>query len=415
MKIATGATTDTRVESVITVLEGIVSELGADPDLMILYCSEGYDLAELIAQIHARLPDTVLHGGTSCTGAMTELGVASLNDQGIAMFGISDPSGNYGVGCADIGNDPVKAAEKAVNAALDQANCPGEVPAMIWLTAAPGHEESIIKGIGNILGNDVPVTGGSSADNSVSGNWKQFTKEKIRTDGVVVTVLFPSTDILFAFHSGYEPTGTKGIITRAGGYIATENKGIATEVSKRVLAEIGGTPAAEVYNTWIGGAISEQIQAGGGNILQLTTLHPLGRVVGYVGEVPYYQLSHPDSVTADKGITLFSDISKGEEVVLMQGTIDSLITRAGRVALSSLDINMVNPEDIAGALVVYCAGCMLTVRDRLAEVVDSFRAALPGVPFLGTFTFGEQGCFLNGENRHGNLMISVLLFSKDFD
>jgi hypothetical protein len=68
------------------------------------------------------------------------------------------------------------------------------------------------------------------------------------------------------------------------------------------------------------------------------------------------------------------------------------------------------PDSIAGALVIYCAGCMLGIQPRMQEVVESLRGALGERPFLGTFTFGEQGCFVGGENRHGNLMISVLTF-----
>ncbi len=97
----------------------------------------------------------------------------------------------------------------------------------------------------------------------------------------------------------------------------------------------------------------------------------------------------------------------------MHGTVDSLISRAGRVAVSALETAQVDSTELAGALVVYCAGCMLTVQERLDEVVESFQKSLPDTPFLGTFTFGEQGCFLNGENRHGNLMISVLLLAKE--
>ena len=68
---------------------------------------------------------------------------------------------------------------------------------------------------------------------------------------------------------------------------------------------------------------------------------------------------------------------------------------------------------IAGALVVYCAGCMLTVQDDMARVADVIAEALGEAPFLGTFTFGEQGCFVGGENHHGNLMISVVVFQRD--
>jgi len=412
MKIATTATTDVRPEVVTDLYAGLITELGAEPDLLIVHCSVGYDIAGVIQRLRRRTSNVALHGGTSCRGVMTQLGIVSHNGDGLAMLGVADPDGNYGVGAAVIGDSPYEAARTAVTAALEKANCPGEVPAMVWLTSAPGKEEALLAGIGSVLGEDVPVAGGSAADNTLNGEWQQFTADEVYHDAVVVTVLFPSTEVMFAFHSGYEPTDAKGIITKAGGYEATSKKGIATETSQRTLLEIDDRQAAQVYNEWVDGAISAML-AEGGHILNLTTLHPLGRVAGYIGDVPYYQLAHPDSVTPEGALTLFADIAAGDEVVLMRGTVDSLISRAGRVAAAALETNMAVPDEVAGALVVYCAGCMLTVQDRLDEVVASIREALPGVPFLGTFTYGEQGCFLNGGNRHGNLMISILLLTKN--
>jgi hypothetical protein len=344
-------------------------------------------------------------------GVMTQAGVHSQDGCGLAMFGIFDPQGNYGVGAAEIGENPDKAAEHAIHCALEMADRPGEVPAMVWMMAAPGCEEALISGIEAVLGDDVPISGGSSADNDLGGHWKQFANDEIYSNAVVVTVLFPSTEVMFAFHSGYEPTDVTGIVTKVGEFESRDKEGGATKAEGRILLEINGQPAAEVYNDWGQGLISDAL-AGGGNIMARTTLHPLGRVAGHIGAVPYYQLSHPDAVTVNGGLSVFSNVAPGDELVLMHGSIDNLLTRAGRVASSALETYSANPQDIAGALVVYCAGCRLAVQDRLDEVVDSLRVALPDVPFLGVHTYGEQGCFLGGENRHGNLMISVLLFGK---
>ena len=65
--------------------------------------------------------------------------------------------------------------------------------------------------------------------------------------------------------------------------------------------------------------------------------------------------------------------------------------------------------EVAGAIIVYCAGCMLAVKDNLTEVQRAIKAELGNIPFIITFTFGEQGCFIDGSNRHGNLMISAVL------
>jgi hypothetical protein len=99
----------------------------------------------------------------------------------------------------------------------------------------------------------------------------------------------------------------------------------------------------------------------------------------------------------------------------MKGSKDALVTRPKRVVESALRNTPAGGHDerIVGGLVIYCAGCMLTIKDRMGEVVESFASAMGArIPFLGGFTFGEQGCFFGGENRHGNLMISVLLFLK---
>jgi len=115
-------------------------------------------------------------------------------------------------------------------------------------------------------------------------------------------------------------------------------------------------------------------------------------------------------VTAEGALTLFSDIKEGEELILMSGTRSSLITRAGRVARAALGAGHLTADQISGALVIYCAGCMLAIQEQMDQVAAEIRDSLGGRPFLGAFTLGEQGRFVGGENHHGNLMISVVVF-----
>lgn len=370
-----------------------------------------FNVEDILATLRVHAPQVPLSGGTSCMGVMTQAGVHSEDGRGLAMLGIYDPQGSYGVGAAEIGEAPCAAAEFAIHSALEMAERPSEVPAMVWIMAAPGCEELLISGIEDVLGNDVPIIGGSSADNDLSGQWKQFANDEIYSNAVVVTVLFPSTEVMFAFHSGYKPTDVKGSVTKIAEFEAKDKKVDDAKTEGRILLEIDGQPAANFYNYLGKDLISDELTHGG-NIMAQTTLRPLGRVAGHIGMIPYYQLSHPKGVTESGGLSLFSSVAVGDELSLMHGSIDNLVSRAGRVATSALEMYAAKPQDIAGALIVYCAGCRLAVQDRLDEVVEGLCVALPEVPFLGIHTFGEQGCFLGGENRHGNLMISVLLFGK---
>ncbi len=396
MKIATAWTTESSFNAIKETYENLLKQLGAAPNYLVVSFSVDYDPHLILKVVDELSPGVPVQGASSCSGAMTQDGFHGENGCGLSFFGVLDPEGYYGVGVSVLGDHPEKDAEHAIKQALEKAGCIGEAPAMIWLTAAPGCEEKIMKGIAKVVGEGVPITGGSSADNTVTGEWKLFNDTGVYDQAVIIGVIFPSTEVMSAFHSGYEPTDRVGRVTQSSG---------------RVLSEIDHRPAAEVYNEWTKGLISDSL-AGGGSILAATSLNPLGRVAGHIGDIPYYQLTHPNTVEPGGSLTLFTDMNVNDEIVLMKGSEDSLVSRAARVAVSSRELHTVKAEDISGALIIYCAGCMLTVKDRMDEVVDSLKKALPGTPFMGSFTFGEQGCFVGGENRHGNLMISIMLFGR---
>jgi hypothetical protein len=134
-----------------------------------------------------------------------------------------------------------------------------------------------------------------------------------------------------------------------------------------------------------------------------------------VGEVPYFRIAYPVEVVEGEGLLLFTDTPVDGEVVLMTGSHDSLATRAGRVADAAVESASFGPDQVEGALVLFCTGAMLVVQDRLQESVEGLRTALAGAPFVCAFTLGEQGCFIGGENRHGNLMIATLVFGPEVE
>ena len=200
-----------------------------------------------------------------------------------------------------------------------------------------------------------------------------------------------------AYHNGYAPTERTGVVTSATG---------------RTVHQIDHRPAMEVYAEWTDGAV--QVPADAADtvaILSDSTLFPLGREITKVGNVPYFLLAHPAGARANGDMDLFASVAEGEVLTQMTGTIDGLTARAGRVADLALKAGQLQPSDVKGALMIYCGGCMLTVREQLDQVADGVRTALDGAPFLGAFTFGEQGAIVGAGNRHGNLMISCIVFS----
>lgn len=359
------------------------------PDFLAVHFGVGLGAADLATA--TRPLAGAVHGGSSCFGIMTDAGVAIETGAAVGAFAIWDAAGGYGTASGDLGSDAAAAAGRATLAALAAAGREGEIPDLVWLTVAPGREEQVIEGIRAVIGADAIIVGGSAADNDVSGQWAQFGPQGTHQDGVVVSVLFPSTPFASSYQGGYAPTGTSGLVTRADG---------------RRLYEIDHQPAAEVYHRWTEGAVPMAEEASL-SILGRATLWPLGRVTQHVAGVPFHLIALPTVAYRDGSLGLFAAVSTGDRLWQMRGSADSLVARGARVAEQACN-GIAGPP--AGALVIYCGACMQSLRDRMDEVHQGIDAALGHVPWMGVFTFGEQGVPMGGRAKHGNLMISCTTF-----
>jgi len=107
----------------------------------------------------------------------------------LALFCVFDDAGVYGVGSANIDeNSAFKAGANALQQALVNAGRPYESPALIWCALPPGNEERILEGFASVVGDQVPIFGGSMADNTVEGNWTTLTREALGAQTIAVVV-----------------------------------------------------------------------------------------------------------------------------------------------------------------------------------------------------------------------------------
>jgi hypothetical protein len=360
----------------------IVALYGCEHDDTLLHC-----------YLSQRFPGVPVIGGSSSGGFMTHCGMMGADAIGLLL--IEDEHGDYGVAGAPLEGDAAQVAEKLLLEALAGCGCAGELPELIWIYQSPGHEEAVVEGLRRVVGDRCPIIGGTSADDDVSGKWRQLATTGPMRAGLVVAVLFPSGRTGYAFQGGYEPAGPSGVVTATSG---------------REIHSIDGRPAAEVYDGWIDHRIADKLGVGG-SILCDTTMLPLAVDAGRSDGVSHYLLIHPESVTASGSLTTFRNVEVGMRLYAMKGDRNRLIDRAGRVASQARSGVSTAGAALAGALLVYCAGCKLAVGDDLEHVARAVALELGDVPFIGAFTFGEQG-HLVGRNVHGNLMISAVAFSR---
>ncbi|MBF9000493.1 histidine kinase [Vibrio sp. CAIM 722] len=360
---------------------------------MLCYYTQDYKPEILSANIKQSFPGIPFIGCSSCKGVMTEKGFHHGPVVSIMAIYDKEPCA-YGSGLVDLSscqNYP-QAAVHVIEQALKHADRAGEVPSLIVLHATPGNEERFIEAIDMKFGTQVPIIGGSSADNHIEHQWSLISDSGSTTNGLAMQLFFPSKPLTSGFSDGYSPTEYKGTITKASG---------------RIIYEIDGKPAKYVYKGWIrdhaGEHISEQY------IFDHIARFPIGRIAGTVHQQPYYKLTHPLQLIVNGGLELFAEVHTGEEISLMTGSLEQLISRASRVVKEANTKNY-RESMVLGAIIIHCGGSMLRLGNKINQVYEKLLAQMNNQPFICPFTFGEQGRFICGENAHGNLMISSVIF-----
>lgn len=363
-----------------------------EPSILLCYLTEEYDEKIVLSLLKEYFPTSKIHGCSSCQGIMTNDGFAS--NKAIAVWGLIDfKNGRYGTSISQYeDNDNVALLTiQLLESAISDSGREGELPSLILLHATSGHEEIIISTIDDFFGTAVPLIGGTAADNHNKGNWCIFTQEDIVNTGISISIFYPSCKVSYSFHSGYAPFDISGIVTKT---------------NKRTLYEIDNRPIIDVYKEWT--QMSELINKEQ-NLLEHMAQYPLGRIAGYMDNVPYFKLAHPAKITHDGGIECFADINVGDEIYMMYGEKDQIISRPQRVINSAIGYQPENFIPIGGVN-IFCAGSMMHIKSSMLKVYDSVTSAMHDAPFICPFTFGEQGRFTGGENAHGNLMVSTVLF-----
>lgn len=361
---------------------------------IIVFTSAGVDLPRFRAAFISGYANTPILGTTSHLGVGTENGFhQSPSATAMVFYG-----SGYQIGTGfRTGNssDPQKWGADLARDAVGSGNVSAQDIRFAILFSSPGRENQILKGIYEVIPKDTPVLGGGIASTAFAPDWYVWNEVGAGQQGAVLAVCDWPWELHAHFESGYMMTGKKGVATDV--------------VNSRILKTIDHRPAAIVYNEWMNGALAHKLN--GGNILEETTLKPLGISKDIGNGIRTFLLIHPEEVLSDQSIKLFADVEEGDELFLMFSQAESLVKRPQRLSRVALSKSALDAEMLVGSLLIYCAGCLTAIREKSDEMLCNYRSGNPA-PFIAGFTFGEVGCVQPGVYGHGNLMIGALFLSN---
>ncbi|QSQ22907.1 FIST C-terminal domain-containing protein [Pyxidicoccus parkwayensis] len=360
----------------------------------LVYCTVGVRTPALQKALVEQLPGVPFIGATSCVGVGSAEGFRT--ERIVSALWLVGDGFRFGVSALSRGGDVRGQGRELANDALKSGLIPAEAARFAVVHATPGSEESLLAGLYDVLPRRTVLVGGSAADNDISGQWSVWSSEGVHTTGAVLAVC----DWPWRLTAMCQ-----------GGYLVTRHRGTVTRASGRTVYTIDGRPAADVYNEWLDGKLKSFLETGG-TVLSSTTLCPLG-VPRTMDGLETHVVVHPEKVLVpERALTLFADVKEGEQLVLMRSTEGALVKQSGQLTEWALGSSGLQKDKLAGALLVYCAGCMLTIQKQVPDMLGDFQRVVGQTPYLSVFTFGEQGCVMPQRAEHGNLMTSVLLLGN---
>lgn len=300
------------------------------------------------------------------------------------------------IGAQATGQNQQEIVYKLLDQAQENANRQGEVPSLIILSSGPGKEEELLKAIESFFNTGaIPLISGGCADNTTSGHWWCANEQEcIATTPILLTLIYSSEFYTYSLlSSGSQPTGKKGVITSA---------------EHRTIHTIDNQNAAQVYNQWTEGLISEELELEENvSILQKTALWPIGRQTS--PDKPIEHLIHPEGLI-NGSLRLFAEIHTGEEASLMSINKDNLIKRPHHILKNLMQTQNINPEKILSCILIFCGGCRLSLGNDISKVQQELQKHYPYISYITFFSYGEKSQ-LHQELSHSNLMISINLFT----
>ncbi len=340
--------------------EGLIGKLERPPDACWLFCAPKNGIEALLGGIYEVLGIETIVGCTT-DGEISSRGLTT----GTAVLGglAADELTFHAAVAEGLGGRSETAGRRLA----------GQLPSstryvQLFSDGLTGNGCALLKGMAAVLGQELPISGGTAGDNGKFSRTWQFAGRRVFSDAAVAIGFSGDLKLGTGIRSGWTPIGLPKKVTRAAG---------------NILYELNGEPALNVFERFLG-KHAEKLPAIG-------VEYPIGLLgqAGDVGADDYCLLRATMSVNrADGSISFAGDIPEGAMVSLTCGdriTILDAAEKATRQALA--DLGRAVPA------VIFCYSCMarkIVLGRRTREEIERIRGIVgPSVPILGFYTYGE--------------------------
>ncbi len=359
-----------------------------NPQVGLLFTSCVQDQNKIMEGAKSVLGDVPVIGCTSSAAICTQDGYLNKETgySGMMLFG-----GDLEVvtaGSAQTSETPREVGRRVARDAISKVKGADVEPDFFFMSASPANEEEYLEGIQDVIGN-VPVFGGSAADNTVEGKWSILNDGEAFADGLTIAIFYTKGEMKNLYTGAYHETNNVGVITKVR--------------DERTLVEIDHVPALKKYAEWTGKSVESLM---GNNLLTETICAPLG-VKDPIGKVT--AVRHPMFGNDDLSMNIGANLAENTAVIQLTNTPEGIL-KANEETINNLNKLMVSEAN--SYFLVHCGGRRLGL--ALSQIEDKIypevKKVIPNKEFLMVFTFGEYGMGDHSSNTVGGLSLSYTAF-----
>jgi hypothetical protein len=355
-----------------------------DAKLLVVFCTDTYDLPELLRGINERSGNVPLVGCS--TAGQFAHGAPAI--EGVVVTAIGGENFSAVTAAVEPVNGDLRGAGADVATRVGSLNGKPHRVVMLLTDALAGDQQEVIRGAYGVLGAGVPLVGGCAGDNFKMATTFQLHGDQVLSGGVVAAALVSDTPLGIGVHHGWQRVGEPVLITRAG---------------SNTVYELDGRPALDVYLERLNAP--EQAGADEGAFGEFGLLHPLGlerrsseEAVRFVAGADF----------EERSLTMIAEVPQGGLAWFMegdQGSVQAATDAACTAALESL-----GDRSPLALLAFDCAARRGVLGDDgVVEEVDRLAQHANGGPVAGFYSYGEIARTIGVSGIHNQTLVVLAL------
>lgn len=352
---------------------------GDDPQLLLVFASDGLDLGALASGLAAAAPGVPMIG-CSTAGELSDVGAG---DTGVVVTAFG--GGDFTIETA-VARDAARSLHDAGAAAATAGRAVADAPHRVLLLLSDGlsgDQEEVVRGAYSTLGAGTRLVGGCAGDGLRMQRTHQLYGDEVLTNAIVAVGIGSPAPIGIGVEHGWQPVGERLLVTESS--------------DNRVL-RLDDRPALDVYLEMLDAPPEAHTDHEAFTAFAIT--HPLGLErrtgveVRFIGDADFETRSLQCIAGVPQGELAW--VLEGDESSVLHATEDACTT--ARTELGDHDaLGLVAFDCIARRGVLGDAG--------LGAEVDRIRSAFPGAPLAGFYTYGEFARVTGTRGFHNQTLV----------